>query len=397
MLRVGILGVRRGGKTSLMYLIINDLLKQVNKENILFIKGDDDRVEKKDLISKSIEKYKELINPKGKIFIFIDEVQETGGWESALKRIYDLEKDIKFFISGSNFSLSKEDLSYKLAGRIAYFDLYPMSFKESLSLKPNVMKDKVTILSKSHEIKHYLLEYAEFGGFPEVVLEKDHERKKQLLQFYYDTIVYRDIIKRREIRNTKKMESMIDYFLQNISNLINFTKVGKQISLSTDSVGEYTKYLQEAFLMFNISLLAFSVKKQEINPKKVYCVDTGIRNVKGFRFSQDYGRLIENMVFIELKRRNSANPLVKIFYWQNREGEVDFIIKDGVKVDSLIQVCWDVENEITKNREVNSLINGMKEFKLNNGLIITERYEKEELVKGKKIKFIPLWKWLLQN
>ena len=396
---IGILGVRRGGKTSLMYLLIEHLLKSINPKNILFIKCDDDRVDKENLISDSIEKYKEFLNPKERIFVFIDEIQEINKWENTLKRMYDLEKEIKFFISGSNFSILKEDLSYKLAGRFAYFELYPFSFDEFVKLNLKA-KNKVSLISKKHEIKHLLRKYIEFGGFPEIVLEKDKKKKIQLLQFYYDTIIYRDIIKRRKVRNTAKMEKMINYFLQNIANPANFSKIAKLVSLSADSISEYVKYLQDAFFIFSIPLFSFSLKKQEMNAKKIYCVDTGIRNVKGSRFSKDYGKIIENIVFVELKRKYSINPLSEIFYWQNKKSEVDFVIKDGTKIKELVQVCWDVRNKETKEREIRALIKASKELKCKNLFVITEDYEKEEGCElfgiKREIKFIPLWKWLVK-
>ncbi len=392
---IGILGVRRCGKTSVMNLLIERLIKSVSAANVFFIKCDDDRVEKESLISKALDLYKEVINPKGRVFVFIDEIQEIPGWESTLKRVYDLEKDVKFFVSGSNFSVLREDLAAKLAGRLAHFEMYPFSFAEFLNLKGiNSEKDASALLRK-HEIKHNLLEYFEFGGFPEVVLEVDAKKKSQLLSFYYDTIVYRDILRRRGIRNPAKLEKMIDFFLQNISNHVNFSKVGKLVLLSTDSISEYVKYIQDAFFIFSIPLFSHSVKKQEINPKKIYCVDTGLRNVKGFRFSQDYGRLAENLVFVELKRRGSANPFQELYYWQGEGCEVDFVIKEGLKIKQLIQVCWDIADDKTNGREMNGLVDAMKEFKLKEGVIITEDAEGTEIVDGMKINYLPLWKWLL--
>ncbi|MBI5225475.1 ATP-binding protein [Candidatus Micrarchaeota archaeon] len=397
---VGILGVRRGGKSSLFRLVINELQKTHSAKNILFIKGDDDRVSKKDLISDAISTYREMMNPQGKIFVFIDEVQEIDGWDATLKRMYDLDSNAKFFISGSNFSVHKEMLSYKLAGRVAYFDLYPFSFSEYLKLHLKIdFQNKAALLSKKHEISHLLLKYLEFGGFPEVTLETDEKRKIQLLQYYYDTIVYRDIIKRRGIRSPEKMERVINYFLQNISNLSNFTKISKLAMLSTDTVVEYSKYLQEAFLIFNVPMFSYSVKQQEINPKKTYCIDTGMRNVKGFRFSKDYGRLIENLVFIELKRRNSANPLAEIYYFSSKEGEVDFVLKQGLEVRALIQVCWDFKDEEVRIREIKGLKSAMSDLKVKEGLLITKEQLSGKIpeMEDKHIKFLPLWKWLLEE
>jgi len=391
---IGIIGARRSGKTSLMFLIIEHLLKKTNPKNILFIKCDDDRVEKEGLVSKSVERYYDMVSPKGNIYIFIDEIQEVPGWENTLKRMYDIEKGMKFFISGSNFSVLKEDMTQKMAGRLAYFEIYPFSFKEIVTREINT-SDKLQALSKKKEIRHMLFRYMEFGGFPEVVLENDKTKKGQILQFYYDTIVYRDIIKRRGIRNTAKLDKMINYFLQNISNPASFSKTGKRVFLSTDSVVEYMKHLQDAFFLFSVSMFSFSVKKQEINPKKVYCIDNGLRNIKGFRFSEDYGRLAENTVFLELLRRNSSNPLFKVYYWRNNKHEVDFVTKDGLKVKELIQVCWDIESRKTKQREVCGLLEAMKELKLRKATIVTESKDGGETVSGKRIDYVPLWKWLL--
>ena len=193
------------------------------------------------------------------------------------------------------------------------------------------------------------------------------------------------------------MEELVNFYLQNVLNIANYTKLGNIIGISTDTVTEYTKYLQDAFFIFVVPIFAHSIKKQEINPKKVYCIDPGLRNIKGFRFSEDYGRLIENIVFTELKRKNSSNPFVDIFYWQNNsQREVDFLVKKNLKVSELIQVCWNIKNKETKEREVKGLISAMKNFKLNKGLIITNDYESEEKVDNKTIKYIPLWKWLLE-
>lgn len=394
---LGFLGVRRSGKTSLMYLLINKMGPAISRRNILFIKCDDERVAKENLIADAIKTYKELINPKGKIFVFIDEVQEVEKWESTLKRIYDLEKNTKIFVSGSNFSMLKEDLAYKLAGRIAYFEVYPFSFKEFLSTKLTA-GDRISTLSRKEEIKHYLFEYMEYGGFPEIVLEKNQDFKKQLLQFYFDTIIYRDMIKRRSIRNAAKMEKMVNFLLQNVSNPVNFNRVGKNILLSTDTVGEYAKYLQDAFLIFSVPVFSYSVKAQEVNPKKIYCIDSGIRNIKGFRFSDDYGRIAENIVFIELKRRNFSNPSARIFYWHDKkQKEVDFLLMDNLKIGEAIQVCWDIKDLNVKSREIGGLLAAMDEFHLKSSLVITEDYEGEEIIGNKKINYMPLWLWLLRE
>lgn len=387
---ISILGVRRAGKTTLLFEIIDYLInnENINPKNILFIKADDDRVNKDKLIDTAIDEYEKLINPTGKIFIFIDEIQEINEWQKTLKRIYDLREYTKLFISGSNASIMKEELSSLLAGRYAFFELFPFTFSEFLKAREFVHIDKLSLIHERNKIRHFLIEYLKYGGFPEVVLEKDEKVKAELINFYFDSIFYRDIIKRRNIRNPAKLERLVKYFLQNISNLASFARIGKFLELTTDSVVEYTKAIEDSYLIFPINLLEFSYKKQIISPKKIYCVDTGIRNLVGFKFSEDIGKIYENIVFVHLRRKNK-----EIFYW-NDEYECDFIVKNGKKLEA-IQVCYDIKK--VKEREARGLLDALYHFKLSEGIIITEDFEGKEIIKDKIINYIPLWKWLLQE
>ncbi|MBI2564712.1 ATP-binding protein [Candidatus Woesearchaeota archaeon] len=386
---VSIVGVRRAGKTTLLFEIISHLIKEnkISPKNILFIKADDDRVTKNGIIDQALDEYHKWINPSSKIFMFIDEIQEITNWQKTLKRIYDLQPDLKIFISGSNASLLKEDLGSSLAGRFASFEVFPFSFSEYLRAK-GIKIENNTLVKHKNTIRHLLLEYISTSAFPEVILEANEKMKKELITFYFDSIFYRDVIKRKEIRNPAKLEKLIKYFLQNISSPANFTKIAKLLDLTTDSVVEYTKALEDAYLIFQINLLEFSYKKQIINPKKIYCIDTGIRNIIGFKFSEDIGKLYENTVFIQLKR-----TIKEIHYWKNKY-ECDFITKEGKKL-SAIQVCYDITN--AKERELKGLLEAMQQFKLTTGHIITENYETEEKIEGKKIKYTPLWKWLITS
>jgi len=387
---ISILGVRRSGKTTLLFETIDYLIneKKVNSDNIFFIKADDDRVEKKDLINKLLDEYLIWKNPQCKIFIFIDEVNEIPEWQKTLKRIYDLDSENKkIFISGSNASLLKEELSYLLTGRFAYFELFPFSFREFIRAHKISVKNETDILQKKNTLRNLLLSYIEYGGFPEIVLEKDIDRKDELLQFYFESILYRDIVKRKNIRNVEKLDRLVKWYLQNISAYAKYDKLGKICDLSTDTIGEYTRFLEDAYLVFVVNILAYSIKKQFINPKKIYSVDSGIRRIVGFIFSKDSGKLYENIVFIHLKQTGQD-----IYYWKNKN-ECDFVIKNKEIIDQLIQVSYDVEKN--KDREIKGLIGAMEKFNLLKGLIITQDYESKKIIDGKEIVFVPLWKWLL--
>lgn len=387
---ISILGARRSGKTTLLFEIIDYLIneKKTNCNNIFFIKADDDRVDKKELINTALDEYYKWKNPNGKIFVFIDEIHEIPEWQKTLKRIYDLEqKNKKIFISGSNASLLKEELSYLLTGRFAYFELFPFSFKEFLRSNNVIIKNETDIIKQKNTLRNFLTKYIEYGGFPEIVLEKDKERKEELIGFYFESILYRDIVKRKSIRNVEKLDRLVKWYLQNISAYANYDKLGTFCELSTDTVGEYTRYLEDAYLIFAINILAYSIKKQFINPKKIYCVDPGIRRIIGFVFSEDVGKIYENMVFTHLKKAG-----MNIYYWKNK-GECDFVVQNKNKVEQIIQVSYNIKS--SKEREVKGLIEAMEEFNVQKGTIITEDYNEKEIVNEKEIEFVPLWKWLL--
>lgn len=388
---ISIIGVRRAGKTTLLYQIIWHLIahENVKPEHILFIKADDDRVNAENLIVRCIDEYKAWKNPTSGFFIFVDEIQEVKNWQRTLKRLYDLEKNLKIFISGSNADILKDELSSLIAGRFSYFEVFPFSFSEFVRARNIQIKDETNLLEKKNVIKNLLINFVEKGSFPEVVLEASEKIREELIRFYFDSIFYRDVIKRKKIRNPAKIEALVKYMLQNVSNLVNFSKIATMLDLSVDSVTEYIKSLEDAYLLFSISLFDFSYKKQIINPKKVYCVDTGIRNIVGFNFSSDIGRLYENIVFVHLRRKGK-----EVFYWRGKR-ECDFVVKSGKKFEC-IGVCYTLDKE-TKEKEVNALLEAMENFGLRKGVIINENYEAKEVFRRKTIEFIPLWKWLLKG
>jgi len=390
---IAVLGVRRSGKTTILEEVIGYLLHQqkVSADNILFIKADDERVEKKDFINSVLQEYQRWKNPQGKVFIFIDEIQEIENWEKTIKRIYDLEHATKkIFISGSNAFLLREELSSLLVGRFAYFEVYPFSFAEFLRKYNLIITLEEELIKHRQDLSRYLVEYLSYGGFPEVVLEEKVSQKEELLRFYFDSMVFRDVIKRQKIRNPDKLAKLIEWCLQNVAVPVNFTKLGEYTGLNVGSVGEYTYYLEQAYLLFVINLFAYSLKKQYINPKKLYAVDPGLRRRVGFTIIGDKGRIYENAVFLELKRRKK-----EIYYWKN-EQECDFVVKEGAKIRQAIQVCSDVHPE-NEQREVAGLLKALHEFHLSEGIIITQDVEKEFLIERKKVYFLPLWKWLLRE
>lgn len=383
---VALSGVRRSGKTTLMYIIIDHLLEEVSPEQILFVKCDDERVEEP-IVEQAREKHIELFNPDGRIYLFLDEVQNAEDWDKTVKRIYDLNREVKIFLSGSR--LLKKEISTSLAGRCAYFSVYPFSFAEFLRAKGVEIGSEIDKIGKKGEIKHELREFLEWGGFPEIVLEEDEEIKEELLGFYSDTILYRDVLEGSSIRKPEKLEKLKSFLMSNITNPVSYNKLSEQLGISHESVSSYIKEMENAYYFFTVPRFSFSVKKQQINPKKIYCVDNGLRNYSGFRFSDDIGRLFENGVFRHLQNRGE-----EIYYWRDDKGrETDFILKNGKKVEQALQVCSDIGE--SKEREIKGLLSALKKFNLKVGTIITSDREGKEEIDGRTVRYIPLWKWLI--
>lgn len=243
-----------------------------------------------------------------------------------------------------------------------------------------------------------LKEYLEFGGFPRVVLET-RENKKALLDEYFEAIVLRDVAARYNVRETGLLRAFATVLLNNSSSPVSIARLAGILQesfkqrISLETVSRFLAYTESAFLAFLVPIFSYKIKEQMRYPRKAYCIDTGMRNAVSFRFSQDMGRLYENLVFLELNRMG-----LDIYYWKDRQGrEVDFVIKNGTKVREAVQVCFDASKAETRKREVRALMKCMDEFRLKEGLIITETEDEEDNIGGKKIIFRPLWKWIMQH
>ena len=399
---VDILGVRRCGKTYYMFQLISELINSgIPKSNILYINLDDDRLHplNGDELQLLIETFNEFHEDSEnyKLYLFLDEIQNMPDWEKWAKSTYDKNGNIKIVVSGSNASLLSHDISTLLTGRHITTRLFPFSFSEFLD--HHGMKYRLKTLQyskKKTSVKKLFNEYLENGGFPEVIYYPGLGQR-ELLQSYFDDIIFRDIISRFNIRNPQVFKQLSIFCISNIAKPHTFNSLRRLFanytSLSTDAIINYLSYLEDAFLLFSVSHYDHSMKKQINKPKKLYCIDTGMINAVSFRFSDNLGQLYENLVFLQLKRSNH-----EMYYWQSAKGyEVDFVIKEGLKASQLIQVCFDVSDAETRSREVRGLVEGLNYFDLPKGTIITSDFFHEEIVDGKVLRYVPLWYWLLEN
>jgi len=392
-----ITGARRSGKSFIMRQTAKTLIKGgIRENNILIVNFEDPRFV--ELNTKTLQQlydvYLEFLNPQEKPYLFLDEIQEVKDWEKWVRTTHELDK-AKIIISGSNAKLLSRELSTLLTGRHLDLVIFPLSFKEFLRFRNVDLSKRFEIVNKEIEIKRLLREYIEFGSFPEVVLGGE---KKQILLNYFEDILNKDIVRRFKIRKSKELVSLAKFYLGNISSLITFSSLERTLNISVDTVEKFSRYLEDIFILFFLKRFSYKFREQEKSPRKVYAIDVGLANTIGFRFSHNMGRLAENLVFLELKRKEMLGSDLEIYYWKDvNHREVDFLIKENLKVKQLIQVCWEVNRPETKNREIRALLKAMKEFNLEEGLIITDDYEAEENIKGKKINYIPLWKWYLKE
>lgn len=385
---ITLVGPRRAGKTFYFYQLIKNL--QIPKGQLLYINFEDDRIlplSDSDL-QLILEAYYELFpeNKNKRIYVFFDEIQNIPSWELFVRRIYDKE-NVKLYITGSNSKLLAKEIATGLRGRTLAFSIFPLSFGEFLSFNNIKVTKSISYSKERYALAKLFDKYLAYGGFPEVVLEKNHLEQK-ILNSYFEIMIYKDIVDRYLIRNTSLLKVLSKYLLTNISNIFSinayYTALKETTSIGKETVFEYVSYLEEANLIFLVPFFSYSLKKQQANPKKVYCIDAGLRNAVCFRFSGDTGRLAENIVFIELKRREK-----EIYYWQHKN-QVDFVVKEHDASLIAINVCYeDKFNE----REIQGLLDFKKEFgqRVADLVILTKNFEKQE----KGVKYLPLWKWLL--
>jgi len=391
---LALIGIRRAGKSYLMRQVAKSLIDgNTPPENILIVNFEDPRFTEfySDLLPEIYETYLEFLKPSVKPYILLDEIHNVPGWERWVRTIHELSR-AKIIISGSTSKILSSELSSILTGRHLDLYVYPLDFGEFLSFRNIRLNDQLDILAKKVEIKTLFREYMEWGGFPEVILS---ENKKQLLLTYFDDILTKDIERRYKIKKGEILRTLARFYLSNIAKPVTFNSLRKFLNTATITVEKFSSYLEEVNLIFFTRRFSFSVKEQDKSARKVYATDVGLANSVGFRFSENMGRLMENMVAIKLKKRQSLNPNLEVYYWKENNREVDFLIKDGLQVKELIQVCWDINDLEVKKREVKALENALKSLHLSEGLVITGDYEDKEEINGVLIKFIPAWKWLL--
>ena len=368
-------GIRRCGKSTLLLEL---------KHNAYYVNFDDERFINLTVADFALleETLYELFGER-EFFIF-DEIQNISGWERFVRRLHEADK--KVFVTGSNATMLSKELGTHLTGRTVSYTLYPFSFKEFLLFKNISFDHKNLSVTQRAQIKKTFLEFMYTGGFPEFLKTNN----VQYLQSLYENILYRDIITRYKLTAEQAVKQTALYATSNLGKLVSYNQVRKLVGLSSaTTVREYLDYFENSFLFFQLAKFDHSLKAQSFANKKIYCIDSGLASYVGFRMSKDSGRMLENIVFIQLKRLGK-----EIYYSQTTSSECDFVIKEGMNIVKAIQVCYDLHEENEK-REIKGLIEACKTHKLRNGLLLTYDQEDSFEKDGVRITVMPVWKWLI--
>ncbi|MEM5771612.1 MAG: ATP-binding protein [Candidatus Aenigmatarchaeota archaeon] len=390
-----IIGPRRAGKTYFLYDMILNKLK-LNNEDYLFINFEEDEVKniERRLISDIIHIHNELYG-KYPTYIFLDEIHALERWTNIVYSLYE-KKKFKIFVTGSSSKLLSKEIATQLRGRSLTTRVFPFNFKEILSICNFDIKKDVFSSYENSTIKNILRKFLQMGGFPQIWLENIDE--KLFFKEYIDLVIFKDLVERFRIKNLSAIKTIISLVISSFSKEFSIHKCyntfkSMGIKVSKNSLYSYISMLQDVMFCFTLKKFDHSEKGILISIPKIYLCDCGIPNFSLLsKFDENIGKLMEQAVFLELYR----NQNIDIFYFKDyQQNEVDFVLKEGLKIKQLIQATYASARDEIEKREIKALLKASKELRCKDLLIITWDYEGEIKVDRKSINCIPLWKWLL--
>ena len=319
--------------------------------------------------------------------LLLDEIQNLPRWELFVNRLQ--RQGLRLILTGSNAHLLSSELATHLTGRHLPIILFPFSFAETLRAHPGARTGP--------EMAEQFRRYSEAGGYPEPLL-RDMDRE-YYLRTLWDSVLYKDIVRRRRIRSAAGLDDLAGYLLANVAreySLNRLTTVTRCRSVHT--VAKYIGHLEEAFLFFSLPRFSYKVREQAAANRKIYGIDNGFVTARAVQFSPDTGRLVENLVAVALHKR-ALDGACKVYFWKDaQQREVDFVVKEGRQVTQLIQVCWDMTGANTRQREIRALLQAGADLSCDRLLVLTADTDSEDEVEwfGKKgrIRLLPLWRWL---
>jgi len=393
---ITVIGPRRSGKTYLLYSIIRTLYARgippeqsiyLNFEHPIFAGA-----ESNDIL-RALDTLYELSphSTNEKVWLFFDEIQNITHWEKAIRHILDTE-NAQVFLSGSSAKLLSREIATSLRGRTITHTLYPFTFLEFLRAQ-NIALKKYYSSREQRELIRASQAYLTYGGYPEIVLFPEGRRK--IIQDIIETVIQQDVIERHRVRNIKAIRLMFETLVKAKEFSVHgWYRHLRSLSLrvSKNSLYQYLDYFSDAFIFFPLRRFSHSLKEKEQSLPKIYCIDNAIIDEM---IGDDKGKKLENAVFLSLLNRGYSLGK-NLFYYRDRQ-EVDFVIRDGGKIHGLIQVCVDISDYRTREREIAGLIEASTALQCRHLTIITLDEEWKSTVRGKKIVCKPFWKWCLDS
>lgn len=354
-------GVRRSGKSTLLINEIKRLVATgIDLKNILFVNFEDQRFrvfDERTLLEDIKRTYLEYIQPIGDIIIMLDEVQNIDAWEQWVRKEYELTQN-RLYVTGSNSHLLSREFGTALGGRYLDIEVFPLSFEEYLTFHSIEIGSKAELIHHKLKIQQLFNRYIEEGGFPRMVMVEEDEMKQELLKSYYDSILLKDIVARYQLKNYQALNELALFLLSNNATINAYNKLKNNFSLSFDTTKDYMEYLLNSYMILAINKFDYSYKKQIANAKKMYAIDTGFSNAVSFNISKKLGANLENIVFLELRRKTK-----EIYYYKTETGlEIDFLVKKEGLIQ-LIQVSVTLEDATTYKRELRVFAQAQKELR----------------------------------
>ncbi len=383
-----ILGPRRAGKSVFALMLLKD-------QSFAYFNFDDESLPGEEQIDLD-ELMTELKLAYGETkYILFDEIQNLPKWELFVNRLH--RAGYNLVLTGSNASLLSKELATHLTGRHIPIEILPFNFMEVLKAKHyEVSAEKLLVPDEKAKLLGHMEQYMTNGGYPEVVTKGVDPRG--YLDVLFDAVLFKDVVKRHKVRFSEQIDNLGSYLINNVSSQYGAKKLSNVLGFKSQvTLENYLGYLTEAYLIFSLKRHSTKAGMRLRSPKKTYVVDNGFVTAKAVQHSPNSGKLMENLVFIELVKKGNQ-PNRELFYYKTRnDREIDFVLKKGYEVVELIQVCYDLANPDVEEREVKALIEASKELNVTKLTVLTWNEKREVGKDGMTIQFIPLWDWLTKE
>lgn len=392
-------GVRRSGKTTTLIQFMHHLIDNgtITPSQALYVNFEDPRLPIENgtaLLDQIISAHRSFVDPDGLHYLILDEVQRLPQWERwvriQMEMRSNLHPNLHIIVSGSSAELLSKELGTLLTGRHIDMEVFPLDLSEYLSFHDIDPKDP---LADADRIQSLTSEYISSSAFPAVVLTTEPDLKERMVFQIYRDIINHDVARRYEVREIEKLESVATTFMASVPGPVTLNGTRRALGgrVSLDSIERYSRYLEEPYLLFFIETHSFSAGKRERSPRKVYAIDNGLLLAVSHRFSSDRGKLLENLVFLDIRRAG-----LEVYRLMDKK-EVDFLIWNGTAPLALVNVCLDVSDAKTRKREVDGLRRAMGEFHMEYGYIVTLDHAELMDIEEGVIEFVPYRRWAMEG